>query len=83
MFRKLLNNNHIELRLVKDNSSTPNEEVSPAVNPEELSRIAKGLVKYIAVAGVIVAGAAVVLNTLSEIAVIAADANINSNKNND
>lgn len=83
MFRKLLNTNHIELRLVKDTNPTPVEDTALAVDPEELSRIAKGLVKYTAIAGAIIMGAGVVLNTLSEIALIAAEANINSNKKND
>lgn len=83
MFRKLLNNNHIELRLVKDNTPALIEDTAPVVHPEELSHIAKGLVKYTAIAGVIVMGAGVVLHTLSEIAVIAAEANIKSNKKND
>lgn len=80
MFRKLLDNNHIELRFARNNTSTPVEDPTPVVNPEELSRIAKGLVKYTAIAGVVVMGAGVVLKTLSEIAVIAAEANINSDK---
>lgn len=82
MLRKMLENNHIELKLVKD-AKSPIEDTTPAVHPEELSRIAKGLVKYTAIAGVIVMGAGVVLHTLSEIAVIAAEANINSKKNED
>jgi len=73
-------NRHIEVKLVKD-ATSPVEDIVPAVNPEELSRIAKELVKYTAVAGVIVAGAAVVLSTLSQIAVIVTEANIN--KEND
>lgn len=77
----MLKNRHIEVKLVKDNPSTPNEDVIPVVNPEEISRLAKDLVKFAAVAGVIVAGAAVVLNTLSQIAVISAEANIK--KDND
>lgn len=83
MFRKLLNANHIELRLVKDDPLVPVEDTAPAVNPEELSRIAKGLVKYTAIAGVIVMSAGVILHTLSEIAIIASEANINSDKNED
>lgn len=82
MFKRLLDNNHIELRFARNNVTSPVEDPAPAVNPEELSRIAKGLVKYTAIAGVIVMGAGVVLHTLSEIAVIAAEAGINS-KNED
>lgn len=81
MFKKMLENNHIELKLVKDTKS-PIEDITPAVSPEELSHIAKKLVRYTAIAGVIVMGAGVVLNTLSQIAVIAAEAGIN-NKNED
>jgi hypothetical protein len=81
MLTRLLKNNHIELKLVPD-AKSPIEDTAPAVNPEELSHIAKGLVRYTAIAGVIVMGAGVVLHTLSEIAVIAAEANINSNKKN-
>jgi hypothetical protein len=83
MFRKLLDNNHIELRFARNNTTTPIEDTTPAVDPEELSRIAKGLVRYTAIAGVVVMSAGVVLHTLSEIAVIIADANINSSKNED
>jgi hypothetical protein len=81
MFRKLLKTNHIELRVVKDNAPTLIEDTAPAVDPEELSRIAKGLVKYTAIAGVVVMSAGAILHTLSEIAVIATEANINSSKN--
>jgi L-alanine-DL-glutamate epimerase-like enolase superfamily enzyme len=83
MFRKLLDNNHIELRIAKNSTPALVEDPAPAVDPEELSRIAKSLVKYTAIAGVVVMSAGVVLKTLSEIAVIAAEANINSNKNED
>jgi hypothetical protein len=83
MFRRLLDNNHIELRIAKNSTPTPVEDTAPAVNPEELSRIAKGLVKYTAIAGVVVMSAGAVLHVLSEIAVIAAEANIKSNKNED
>lgn len=81
MFRKLLDNNHIELRVLRNNTPAPVEDTAPAVNPEELSYIAKGLVKYTAIAGVIVMSAGAILHTLSEIAIIASEANINSNKN--
>lgn len=83
MFRKLLDNNHIELRIAKNNTLAPIEDTTPAVNPEELSHIAKGLVKYTAIAGVVVLSAGAILHTLSEIAVIITEANVNSNKNED
>jgi alpha-N-acetylglucosamine transferase len=73
----MFKNRHFEVKFVKD-SKAPAEEIStPLVNPEELSRIAKEIVKYTAIAGIVVMGASVVLNTLSEIAVIAADSKIN------
>lgn len=83
MFRKLLNTNHLELRVVKDTTPALIEDPTPAVNPEELSRIAKELVKYTAIAGVIVMSAGAILHALSEIAVIATEANINSSNNED
>lgn len=83
MFRKLLDNNHIELRFAKNSTPALDEDTAPAVNPEELSHIAKSLVKYTAIAGVVVMTAGAVLHTLSEIAVIITEANINSNKNED
>lgn len=83
MFRKLLDNNHIELRFAKNSTPIHDEDTAPAVNPEELSRIAKGLVKYTAIAGVVIMTAGAVLHTLSEIAVIVTEANINSDKKND
>lgn len=83
MFRKLLDNNHIELRFAKNSTPALVEDPTDAVNPEELSRIAKGLVKYTAIAGVVVMSAGIVLHTLSEIAVIITEANINSSKNED
>ena len=82
MFRRLLDNNHIELRFARDNVTSPVDDPTPAVDSEEISRIAKGLVKYTAIAGIIVMGAGAVLHTLSEIAVIAAEAGIKS-KNED
>lgn len=77
MFKNPLMNHHLVIRLGRNTDEAPVELAQPAVDPEELSRIAKGLVKYTAIAAATVAGAAVVLNTLSQIAVIAAEANIN------
>lgn len=77
MFRRLLDNNHIEVRLARNNTPTIVDDTTTAVDSEEISRIAKGLVKYTAIAGVVVMTAGAVLHTLSEIAVIAADAGIN------
>lgn len=68
----MFKNRHFEVKLVKD-AQTPVEDAKPLVDPEELSRIAKEVVKYTAIAGVVVMGAAAVFNTLSEIAVIATE----------
>jgi hypothetical protein len=75
MFRRLLDNNHIEVRLARNTKPLIEDDTTPAVDSEE-----KGLVKYTAVAGVVVMTAGAVLHTLSEIAVIAADAGINNKK---
>jgi hypothetical protein len=76
----MFKNRHFQVKLVKD-AATPVEDTKPLVDPEELSRIAKEVVKYTAIAGVVVMGAAAVFNTLSEIAVIVTEANVN--KDND
>lgn len=80
MLRRLLDNNHIEVRLARNTTPLIEDETTPAVDSEEISRIAKGLVKYTAIAGVVVMTAGAVLHTLSEIAIIAADAGINNKK---
>jgi hypothetical protein len=72
----MFKNRSFQVKIVKD-AANPVEDSKPLVDPEELSRIAKEVVKYTAIAGIVVMGAAAVLNTLSEIAVIAAEANIN------
>jgi ABC-type transport system involved in cytochrome c biogenesis ATPase subunit len=82
MFRKLLDNNHIEVRFAKNTKPSVIDDTTTAVDSEEVSRIAKNLVKYTAVAGVVVMTAGAVLHTLSEIAIIATKAGID-NKEND
>jgi hypothetical protein len=82
MFRKLLDNNHIEIRFAKNTKPSVLDDTTTAVDSEEVSRIAKNLVKYTAVAGVVVMTAGAVLHTLSEIAIIATKAGID-NKEND
>lgn len=78
----MFKNHSIKIKFVKD-AQTPNEESTPipTVTPEEISRTAKDLTKYIAIAGGLVIGATYVLKTLNEVAVIATENAMK--KNND
>lgn len=75
----MFKNRSIQIKLVKDAQTSTQEEAPtfPAVTPEEISHLAKGLVKYTAMVGAAVMGTVYVLKTLNEIAVIAAESNIN------
>jgi hypothetical protein len=74
----MFNNRHIQVRFVRDAQTPVVEEPTPVVDPEELARITRNLVKYTATVGVVVMGVAAIFNTLSELAIIEAEAKANS-----
>jgi hypothetical protein len=74
----MFKNRALEVRMVKStpNGDTPNTNVVSTLTPDQINEILQAQVKNVAIAvGVVVAGAKL-LNTVSEIAVIAANARI-------
>ena len=71
---------HLELKIVKTtNPSNDTTVKTPELSKEDLKHIAKDLTKTLAITTVAVIGVSVTLNTLSQIAVIAAKSHFNSN----
>ncbi|ASR80001.1 hypothetical protein SEA_ARCADIA_37 [Arthrobacter phage Arcadia] len=64
----MFKNRHIQVKLVKD-QPVSEEAVTPSVTPEDIQRVAKNVVKYVAVGAAAVLAAAAVLDTVSKIVV--------------
>lgn len=64
----MFKNRHIQVKLVKD-QPVAEETVIPSVTPEDIQRVAKNVVKYVAVGAAAVLAAATILDTVSKIVV--------------
>ncbi|ASR80291.1 hypothetical protein SEA_JEGGS_37 [Arthrobacter phage JEGGS] len=64
----MFKNRHIQVKLVKD-QPVSEEAVTPSVTPEDIQRVAKNVVKYVAVGAAAVLAAATILDTVSKIVV--------------
>ncbi|ALY08724.1 hypothetical protein FDH65_gp39 [Arthrobacter phage Circum] len=64
----MFKNRHIQVKLVKD-QPVSEEAVTPSVTPEDVQRVAKNVVKYVAVGAAAVLAAAAILDTVSKIVV--------------
>ncbi|AXH44174.1 membrane protein [Arthrobacter phage GoCrazy] len=64
----MFKNRHIQVKLVKD-QPVSEETVTPSVTPEDVQRVAKNVVKYVAVGAAAVLAAATILDTVSKIVV--------------
>ncbi|ASR80096.1 hypothetical protein PQB77_gp35 [Arthrobacter phage Correa] len=64
----MFKNRHIQVKLVKD-KPVSEEAVTPSVTPEDIQRVAKNVVKYVAVGAAAVLAAATILDTVSKIVV--------------
>ncbi|AMM44404.1 hypothetical protein MUDCAT_36 [Arthrobacter phage Mudcat] len=64
----MFKNRHIQVKLVKD-QPVSEEAVTPSVTPEDVQRVAKNVVKYVAVGAAAVLAAATILDTVSKIVV--------------
>ena len=71
---------HLEVKLVK-NSKETTEATTPLVNPEDVRRIAKDVVKYVTIGAAALMATATVLDTVSKITVNSID-NHQKNKTN-
>lgn len=59
----------VETKLVKENKKSTTEAPAPLVNAEDVQRVAKNVVKYIAIGAGAVMVTATVLDTISKIVV--------------